>query len=320
MSTSVDPGHGKSVSQISSAVQQEEQGTIVRQDTSLEIEELTPGCGAVVHNIDIRHATGPVMRELHSALMQYRVLFFRGQTAASDDDFVAFGRRWGELEGPHPILKLNDQSPIAVVAHDKDQELQWSRTPKKPTGNEWHVDCSWSQNPPFASLLWSKVLPHCGGDTLWLNTTRAFKALPSGLQETLRGLSAVHDFGVFRNRYATDGGDAMTEGFAKFGAAVHPIVRMHPFTGEPCLFVNESFTMHVVGMTSPDSRRLLEYLFSHINRPDFQVRWRWQLGDAALYDNRNTQHCPVADYEGQSRKMHRVTILEDNLIQSKSKL
>jgi len=285
--------------------QQWQRRTKATATSTLKIEQLSPACGAVLHGIDIRNAMPTsVMKELHNALSQYGVLFLRGQHNATDEDFVTFGQQWGELEGPHPIYKLNDESPIAVVKHDPDHP---------PDGAEWHTDCSWSQNPPFASLLWPKLLPPCGGDTLWLSSVAAFKALPPGMQADLRSLSAVHDLGTFRNAYATDAGDAMNAGVAKFGSAIHPIVRTHPVTGEPCLFVNEAFTAHVVGKMAAESQRLLQYLFSHINCPDFQVRWRWQLGDAALWDNRNTQHYAVADYAGQFRRMHRVTMLEDNI-------
>ena len=104
------------------------------------------------------------------------------------------------------------------------------------------------------------------------------------MQNDLRKLRAVHDLGTFRNKFAMDGD--IRQGYDSFGVAVHPIVTEHPVTGQPCLFVNETFTVHIVGLMANESRRLLEYLFSHIQRPDLQVRWKWELGDAVLWDNR----------------------------------
>jgi taurine dioxygenase len=130
------------------------------------------------------------------------------------------------------------------------------------------------------------------------------------MQTDLMELSAVHDLGSFRNSYAKDGN--IRKGYDAFDVAVHPVVRDHPVTGQPCLFVNEAFTMHIVGMMADESRRLLDYLFSHLQRPDLQVRWNWQEGDCALWDNRSTQHYACADYM-EHRRMHRVTIIDDKL-------
>lgn len=270
------------------------------------LEQLTPACGAVVSGLDLSgHHDIVVMRELHNALCTHGVLFFRDQHKLSSEKAIHFGEQWGPLEGPHPIYSLNKSSPIAVVAHDADHP---------PDNAQWHSDCSWSKSPPFASLLWPKVLPPCGGDTLWLSSTAAFKRLSPGLQQDLRGLSAVHDFGSFRNHFhSQDPENGIDDGYHQFGSAVHPIIFDHPVTGQPYIFVNECFTMHVVGLMADESRSLLNYLFSVLYRPDLQVRWRWRHGDVAIWDNRHTQHFASADYFPSSRRMHRLTILTDAL-------
>ncbi|GMH73873.1 hypothetical protein TrRE_jg11499 [Triparma retinervis] len=153
----------------------------------------------------------------------------------------------GKLEGPHPVFSPDPSSPLAEVSHDSSNP---------PDGAEWHTDCSWSSSPPFASVLWPRLLPPSGGDTLWLSSARAFEDLPAGMKDDLRDLEAVHDMGSFRNAYASRGGAAgISEGHAEFGSAIWPIVRVHPVTGEECLFVNEGFTVHVCGMMADESRR-----------------------------------------------------------------
>ena len=270
------------------------------------LDQLTPACGAVVSGLDLSKTHGPVvLQQLHEALCEHGVLFFRDQHDLSNDAAIRFGQRWGPLEGPHPVYALDKSSPIAVVAHDADQP---------PDNAQWHSDCSWSKTPPFASMLWPVVLPPCGGDTLWLSTTAAFQRLSAGLQQDLRSLSAVHDFGSFRNTFHDrDPENGIDEGYHQFGSAVHPIVQHHPVTGEPYIFVNECFTMHVVGLMADESRRLLDHLFSLLSRPDLQVRWRWRHGDVALWDNRHTQHFASADYYPSPRRMHRLTVVQDVL-------
>ena len=141
----------------------------------------------------------------------------------------------------------------------------------------------------------------------------AFDTLPSEIQALVSRLSAVHDMGAFRNNYLKENNDieALNQGMADFGSALHPIATKHPVTGKPLLFVNRSFTQHIVGMLKTESDRLLEYLFSHIESANFQVRFRWRKGSVAMWDNRCTQHFAVADYLPAYRRMHRVIIDTD---------
>ena len=119
--------------------------------------------------------------------------------------------------------------------------------------------------------------------------------------------------GAFRNDYLGDDHDieALNAGLMKMGSAVHPVAPKHPVTGKQLLFVNRSFTQHIVGMLKAESDRLLEYLFSHIDTPNNQVRFRWSNGAVAMWDNRCTQHFAVADYLPNYRRMHRVIVNTD---------
>jgi taurine dioxygenase len=138
--------------------------------------------------------------------MRHGVVFIKQQGHVSEIDMIKFAEYFGTLEGPHPIYNNPDPtSPIAVVAHDAEN---------LPDGAEWHTDCSWSPTPPLFSVLMPKLLPKCGGDTLWLSSAAAFASLPAGMQSDLRKLSAVHDMGSFRNTFAKRGGAAgITAGF-----------------------------------------------------------------------------------------------------------
>ena len=185
-----------------------------------------------------------------------------------------------------------------------------------PDTNEWHTDLTFRATPPFASILYAAEVPRVGGDTLWANMHAAYAALPDSIKREISALSAVHDFGSFRNDALGDDGDvaAMNRALSASGSAVHKIVTKHPASGLPILFVNQSFTRHIVGLSTADSDRLLHYLYGHANRPEFQVRFRWSAGAVALWDNRACQHYAVADYAPAYRRMHRVTVINDKRV------
>ena len=155
--------------------------------------------------------------------------------------------------------------------------------------------------------------PIIGGDTLWTNMYAAYDALPQAMKSMLHELSAIHDMGTFRNDYLGETMDtnAFNEAMRELGSAVHPITPVHPVTGKRFLYVNRSFTQHIVGMIKAESDRTLSYLYDHINQPEFQVRYRWRAGSMVLWDNRVTQHYAIADYLPHYRRMHRVTVVDD---------
>ena len=153
-------------------------------------------------------------------------------------------------------------------------------------------------------------------DTLWSSCYAAYERLPDGLRRDLEKLEAIHDFGDFRNDFAGDidsdqGSELLNEAVVRFGHAVKPLIDSHPVTGRPFLNFNEAFVTHIVGLTTNESNYLKMILANHMNRPEDQVRWRWQDGDLAMWDNRVTMHYAVADYMPAYRCMNRVTILAD---------
>jgi taurine dioxygenase len=171
---------------------------------------------------------------------------------------------------------------------------------------------TYHSTPPFASILKAVQVPPVGGDTLWASMFAVHDALDPGLRRDLAQLDAVHDMGAFRTGAYRDGGDeGLAAALTAAGTAVHPVVAHHPVTGRPYLNVSESFTRFVIGLSAPESARLLTYLFDLINRPDFHMRVRWQPGTVVIWDNRGTQHYAVADYLPHRRVMHRVAVVTD---------
>ncbi len=271
---------------------------------TVSIDPLTPTVGAEISGVDLSgrldHGT---LDALYQALLDHLVIFFRDQEIAPSAQ-LAFAESFGAIDRPHPVYPHATGHPNVVL-------LQ-SGPDKKPDTNQWHTDLTFYENPPFASVLYAKEVPATGGDTLWASMIAAYEALPAEIKSLIEDLEAVHDLGDFRNDYLAKGGvKALDEALAREGSAVHPVAPRHPVTGRRCLYVNQPFTRMIVGMDLRDGDRLLRYLLDHIDRPEFQVRFRWRPGSLAMWDNRVTQHYAVNDYYPQRRTMHRVTVVDD---------
>jgi taurine dioxygenase len=269
----------------------------------LQVNPLSPTIGAVVGGIDLAdEAPQAAIDDICAALLDHKVLFFEGQdmTPRRQRDFAA---RFGELH-IHPLYPENEEAPEIMVLDNHAAN---------PTDNDhWHTDVTFLERPAMGSILHARLLPPSGGDTLWSSMTAAYDALSPAMRGFLEGLSAVHDLAY---AFAADGLVAGAAGRAAYEKAraenppvIHPVVRTHPETGKSCLFVNSGFTSRIKGMRHEESRAILDFLFRHIQKPEFCVRWRWKAGDVAFWDNRCTQHYAVSDYLPHRRVMTRATI------------
>jgi taurine dioxygenase len=271
----------------------------------MRIEPITAAIGAEVHNVVLSGDLDPaVLDDIYAALTKHLVLFFRDQDLSPADQFE-FATTFGTPAEPHPVYPhLPGFDRVVLLENDGE---------RPPDTDDWHTDLTFQPDTPFLSVLHAREVPETGGDTLWANMYVAFDTLPPEIQTLVSRLSAVHDMGAFRDNYLGDNHDvdALNAAMTSVGSAVHPIAPKHPVTGKQLLFVNRSFTQHIVGLLKAESDRLLEYLFSHIETPNVQVRFRWSNGAVAMWDNRCTQHFAVADYLPAYRRMHRVIIDTD---------
>lgn len=272
---------------------------------SFTIRPMTPAIGAEITGLDLGQPLDPATEDaLYQALLDHLVLFFRNQDIAPERH-LAFARSFGEIDQPHPLYAhVPGFERIVLLANDADSP---------PDTDGWHTDLTFKPDPPFASILVARQVPDSGGDTLWASMYAGYDSLSEEMKAQLEPLSAVHDMGDFRNNFAggPDASERLTAAMQRFGSAVHRVVQTHPVTGRKYLYVNECFTMHIVDRTARESRRLLNYLLDHINRPEHQVRFRWRAGSIAMWDNRCTQHYAVADYLPNYRCMNRITVISD---------
>jgi taurine dioxygenase len=261
--------------------------------------------GAVIGGIRIGGDVGPAaVAELRAALLRHKVVFLRDQQHATDADQRAFGRLLGPLTKPHP-----------TVAGDGDAVLPIDAEQSK--ANSWHTDVTFVDRVPAISVLRAITLPPYGGTTVWANTAEAYRRLHPALRALAGELRAVH---ANRYDYAADraqiGGldvreQEHREEFRHLEFETeHPVVRIHPETGEPTLLLGH-FVRSFPGLSTTDFHELFGVLQRHITRLENTVRWTWRDGDIAIWDNRATQHYAVADYDDLPRLLHRITIAGD---------
>jgi alpha-ketoglutarate-dependent taurine dioxygenase len=273
----------------------------------IEVDKVGGNIGAEIGGVVASgELTDEVVRELRRALLRHRVIFLRGQDVVDADTQLAFAGRLGTPTKPHPTVAGDGR---AVLPIDSEQGK----------ANSWHTDVTFVDRIPAISVLRAVTLPPYGGTTVWANTVRAYQTLPRSLKVLAEGLRAVHS-----NRYDYVGNrgedriggvdvkeEAYREEFEKLEfEAEHPVVRVHPETGE-FAFVLGHFVRRFVGLQEPDSRALYDLFQRHIIRLENTVRWSWEPGDIAIWDNRSTQHYAVADYDEHPRMMHRITLSGD---------
>jgi alpha-ketoglutarate-dependent sulfate ester dioxygenase len=269
---------------------------------SLSVRKLTSRIGAVAEGVDLTaEPSGEVIAALRDALSEHKVIVFDG--VALDDAGQECVASWfGELTAAHPTVPAVPGT-TNVLAVD-------SETSK---ANEWHSDVTFVVNPPQVSTLRSIVTTAYGGETLIANTAAAYRDLPDSLRDLADSLWAVHTnaYDYARPPSATQARREHDDIFVStVYEAEHPVVRVHPLTGERSLFIG-GFVRRIAGLSSRESTALLEIFQSYVTRPENQVRWSWSPHQLLIFDNRITQHYAVDNYDNLPRRLNRVTVAGD---------
>jgi taurine dioxygenase len=269
----------------------------------IEARPASGAVGAEILGIDLsRGLDDSAVDELRAAFNAYGVIFFRDQTI-SPEQHIAFAERFGTININRFFRAAPGYPQIAEVRKEPNQ--------KTNIGGRWHTDHSYDQIPALGSILLAREVPERGGDTLFASMSLAYDALSDGLKCTLEQLRALHSsrhvFGA-ASQYAKDSGDRLGNADNATQDASHPVIIRHPQTGRKTLYVNPAFTLRFEGWTDEESKPLLDFLYAHASRPEFQTRFVWREGSIAFWDNRATWHFAVNDYHGERRLMHRITL------------
>ncbi|OHV37071.1 MULTISPECIES: TauD/TfdA dioxygenase family protein [Pseudofrankia] len=293
-------------------------------DLGIDVRPVAGNIGAEIHGVDLREdLDDAAVAEIRAALHRWKVVFFRDQHIDHAQQ-VAFGRRFGQLTPAHPhedappegfpeILPIDSRRYNKLFGSlDAESAKDAKKKFKVTYDNGWHTDVTALVNPPAGSILRAEIVPPYGGDTQWTNLVAAYEGLPEPLQRLADGLRAKHSFGqpVF------DGSEFGKKIKENPLVAIHPVVRVHPETGERALFVSPSFTSRdneIIGFGPRQSRAILDLFYEQISRPEYTVRFRWNPGDIAFWDNRATAHLGPSDVDITEfdRVLYRVTLEGD---------
>jgi taurine dioxygenase len=267
----------------------------------IEVRRHPGGCGAEVLGVDLRNLDEDAMAVLRAAYAEHGVIFFRDQTI-SEEQHIAFAKRWGEIDVNKFFPHIEGYREIAKVSKEKAQTTN--------IGGGWHTDHSYDQIPAMGSILVARVLPPSGGDTLFANMYAAYDALDDETKAQIADLKAVHSNAhVFGSKaYYSNPERAEFANDEAVSKAVHPVVITHPLSGRKSLYVNPGFATRFEGQSPEESRTLLYKLFAHAMKPEFTSRFVWRPGSIAFWDNRATWHFALNDYQGEERLMHRITV------------
>ena len=271
----------------------------------MNIHALSPSIGSIIEGIDLSQPLKEdLLAELRAVWLDRQVIVLRDQSLSSDQ-YLAFARQLGTPD-IYPFLKGLEGFPEITPILKKETETV-------NFGGVWHSDTTYQPCPPMATILYALELPPVGGDTLFANQAQAYESLSIGLKETLATLKIVcrpdkaTAVATRADRIAEQGGETNKENLV----GIHPVIRTHPETGKKSLYVNQAHSCYFEGWSMTESEGLLNFLYAHQIREEFQCRHVWQEGDVAIWDNRCTLHYPVNDYNGYRRLLHRITLKGD---------
>ncbi|MCP5026329.1 MAG: TauD/TfdA family dioxygenase [Actinomycetia bacterium] len=278
---------------------------------AVEIQPLSVHTGAEISGVDLSRPLPPEQVEaVRAALLQWQVVFFRDQDLDHDGQ-MALAHQFGVPTPGHVVFGGEETHPgVYSIAKFRTANSGHGPPLLRPwTG--WHTDITAAVNPPGQSILRGDIVPPYGGDTQWTNLVAAYRALSPTMRGFLDGLRGIHRFAPATGRSASD--DYRASVGRNTLVSEHPLVRVHPETGERILFISPGFLKSVVGLTPRESQNLLELLWEHSVLPEFTVRFRWEPGSVAFWDNRSTAHLAPRDiYDTDfERQFWRVTLMGD---------
>jgi len=276
---------------------------------TVSVEPRAVHIGADIFGVDLaKPLSAEQVSDIRDAVLRWKVVFFHDQKL-DHTAHVRFAAQFGEPTPGHVVFGGEQAHPaVYSIAKKRTANSNRDQALVRPWSG-WHTDITAAINPPWASILRGETVPPYGGDTQWTNTAAAYNALSPVMQSFVASLRGVHRFSA-----PGGGGTAYKERVQNRKlVSEHPLVRVHPETGEKALYVSPAFLKQIVGVTPAESQKILELLWEHVVRPEFTVRFRWRAGCVAFWDNRATAHLAPSDIFATDfdRQFYRVTLNGD---------
>lgn len=272
----------------------------------IKVEPLAAAMGAEVVGVRLPDLSDDAFAEFKDALWRHKMVFLRDQRL-SHAEHAAFSARLGPFAVDAYTQGLPDHRDVHPIVKEANVSS------KALFGGGWHTDSPFLKNPPSVTILRAVDVPPFGGDTTWANCALAFRMLSETYQRMLRPLKVYMSAA---NNYATQEkllGKAISfSDQEQFDVGIkgqfHPLVRVHPETGEESLYIDENYSIGIEGMTTFEAKSILDFCIQHIIQHAFTCRLRWEPGTVAMWDNRSALHLGPNDYDGFRREMYRTTV------------
>lgn len=279
---------------------------------TIEIAPLAMTIGAEIGGIDLTQPLPETqVKEIWAAFLEWKVVFFRDQPL-DHAQHVAFSRQFGELTPAHAVYGGSEGAYPEIYTVDRDRtNKRYSGEPLFKPWSGWHTDVTPAINPPAVSILRGDVMPPYGGDTQFADMVAAYQALSPTMRDIVDGFRGIHLYGANTNTNTRkEYQDTIDKNRI---VSEHPLVRVHPETGERVLYISPTFLQSIVGLTPTESEAMLAMLKEHAARPEFTVRFKWDSGSIAMWDNRSTTHMGPRDMVNSefAREVHRTTLMGD---------
>lgn len=285
------------------------QAETLSKNGAITVTPLTLHIGAEISGVDLAQPLSPAQRDhINAALLKWKVVFFKGQDL-DHTAHVAMAGQFGQPTIGHAVFGHVDGFPeIYSVAKNRTANSHREARLTTPWAG-WHTDITAAINPPKASILRGAIIPPFGGDTMWTNLAVAYDMLSAPLKAFVEGLRCLHAFAPPAGAGSAKSYDESVRN--RTLKSEHPMVTVHPETGERALYLSPSFVKSIVGLAPRESQRVLEMLWEHLVRPEFTVRFKWQAGDIAMWDNRATSHLAPTDIfaSDHDRQLYRITLV-----------
>jgi len=269
----------------------------------LNINRLGDALGAEITGIKLGNLEDEDVNALKNALFEHNVVCIRDQHDFTPDQHVALTKRLGEIH-EYVLNQFSLPSHPQVLVLSNETDANGKAAGIKDGAQYWHTDTSYEARPLWFTILRAIKLPVKDGvtlgDTLFASTAAAYDALSDEMKHKLDGLTNVHSYNTYtkvRQGREAVRGKLSQEQIDKTPDRIHPVIRTHPTSGRKCLFINEGYSIKICELAEPESRALLDELFEHIKDPAFAYRHHWQPGDVLIWDNPQTQHCAIGDYD-----------------------
>lgn len=279
----------------------------------MKVTRISPNIGAIITDLSLKDDLTPErVQDVRSLFFEYEVIFFKEQAPLSETEYLAMVKKLFEPT-KHPFI--SEGEPIVpgispFQPYPGIPEITGIRHGAKNKGNlnEWHSDLNWLENPSLGSVLRAMVLPSLGGNTMWASMTAAYRDLDDETKAQIENLRVYHDFTqIYRGCFAGNP-EALAAMQRQLPRQAHPLVLTHPVTGKKAIFANRVSSTGIEGMDPEQSKALLNKLYHKASIPEYQVRYKWDVNDVAMWDNLSTQHYAISDYWPEERRMERISL------------